>query len=457
MATIEDNVPIFISITNCPDATTAHNYLEMSNNDLNQAIQLYFDTGGYVSEQREPMTFDPPVEDDYQPPMSFSTGVLNHFSDEEEHQERVVIPEIQYGGVGGYFENLIESQDESSEEFELSEEEYSDYNSSEESDDSDIVEIDYNGNLRTKETHAEKLKRMFSKPTDIIFERGHNIDTLKKYGQKKNKWILINIQDVNNFECMKLNRDIWSDLEIKNIIRRYFLFNQFEKTQRSGREYMLLYPLENKVPGIVRTKNTEIVNDGVVRDEFGDRVELPVIGIIDPLTGALMESWNGGIQNKRTFIDELNKFVELYVNNNPDAIVLDDDNNIEEKSEEVVETISFEPPKDDKVAEDIDEIDEYKQLFDSISPIEYTEPPASSPSTRIQFRIFNNGKRLVKKFALESKIEVLFAVCKSDVENFPEGEYFELHVDGSNLIEHLGKTIDEKNLKMSSLTVEFIE
>ena len=170
-----------------------------------------------------------------------------------------------------------------------------------------------------------------------------------------------------------------------------------------------------------------------------------------------MESWNGGIQNKRTFIDELNKFVELYVNNNPDAIVLDDDNNIEEKSEEVVETISFEPPKDDKVAEDIDEIDEYKQLFDSISPIEYTEPPASSPSTRIQFRIFNNGKRLVKKFALESKIEVLFAVCKSDVENFPEGEYFELHVDGSNLIEHLGKTIDEKNLKMSSLTVEFIE
>ncbi len=37
----------------------------------------------------------------------------------------------------------------------------------------------------------------------------------------------------------------------------------------------------------------------VVRDEFGDRVELPVIGIIEVL---LMESWNGGIQNA-----ELNK------------------------------------------------------------------------------------------------------------------------------------------------------
>ncbi len=61
------------------------------------------------------MTFDPPVEDDYQPPMSFNTGVLNHFSqDEEEHQERVVILEIQYGGVGGYFGNLyLKLQDES--------------------------------------------------------------------------------------------------------------------------------------------------------------------------------------------------------------------------------------------------------------------------------------------------------------------------------------------------------
>lgn len=427
MNSIEENIPLFISITNCSDANTAKHYLEMCNNDLNQSIQLYFDTSHNNN-------------DNYTEPMTFNTEALNDFPEEE-----VFIPEVQYGGVGGYYEDLRD--EESSLDFEVSDGD----NSSDESDDSDVVEIDYNGNFITKETHEEKLRKMFSKPMDLIFNKGHDITTLKFYAKKKSKWILINIQDVNNFECMKLNRDIWSDPIIKSIIKKNFLFNQFDKTERAGREYLFLYPLSDKIPGLVRRKPESIINDGVVRDDFGDRLELPVIGIIDPVTGALMECWNGGIQNKVEFINELNRFVDHFDNNNPDAVIISDDSP-NEPTEEVQEEIVEEP-----LPEEADETDEYKALFNKIEPKEYNEPSSDVPSTRIQFRMFNNGKRIIKKVSMEDKIRDLFAFCKHDTDNFPEGSYFELHLDGSNLIEHIDKTIEEMNLKMSSLTVEFIE
>lgn len=426
MNNIEDNIALFISITNCSDANSARHYLDMCNNDLNQSIQLYYDTSQNNS-------------DNYTAPMTFNTEALNDLPEEE-----VFIPEVQYGGVGGYYEDLRD--EESSLDFEVS----GDDNSSDQSDDSDVIEIDYNGNFITKLTHEEKLKKMFSKPMDLIFNKGQDIATLKFYAKKRNKWILINIQDVNNFECMKLNRDIWSDPIIKCILKENFLFNQFDKTERAGREYLFLHPLSEKVPGIVRKRPTSIVNDGVVRDDFGDRLELPVIGIIDPVTGALMECWNGGIQNKLEFIDELNRFVDYFANNNPDAVIISEDSPKEqtEKIQEVVE---------EPLPEDADETDEYRAIFHNIEPKEYKEPPSNMPSTRIQFRMFNNGKRIIKKVSMDDKIRNLFAFCKYDTENFPEGSYFELHLEGSNLIEHVEKTIEEMNLKMSSLTVEFIE
>lgn len=429
MSNIEDNIPLFISITNCSDANTAKHYLDMCNNDLNQSIQLFFDTSNGNN-------------NDYTAPMTFNTEVLNDFTDEPD----VFIPEVQYGGVGGYYEDLRDD-DESSLDFEVSD----DFNSSDQSDDSDVVEVDYNGNFITKETHEEKLKRMFSKPMDLIFNKGYDITSLKLHAKRRNKWILINIQDINNFECMKLNRDIWSDPIIKCIIKEKFLFNQFDKTERAGREYLFLYPLNEKVPGIVRKKPTRIINDGVVRDEFGDRLELPVIGIIDPITGALMECWNGGIQDKIEFINELNRFVDHFDNNNPDAIMISDESSNEQAEEEQENNI------EEPIHEEMDEEDEHKSIFNKIEPREHEEPSSSVPSTRIQFRMFNNGKRIIKKVSMNDKVRDLFAFCKFDTENFPKGSYFELHLDRSNLIEHIDKTIDEMNLKMSSLTVEFIE
>jgi len=52
----------------------------------------------------------------------------------------------------------------------------------------------------------------------------------KECGQMQNKWLMINIQNVQDFACQCLNRDVWSNEAVKNIIREHFIFWQVRTT-----------------------------------------------------------------------------------------------------------------------------------------------------------------------------------------------------------------------------------
>lgn len=45
----------------------------------------------------------------------------------------------------------------------------------------------------------------------------------------QNKWLMINIQNVQDFACQCLNRDVWSNEAVKNIIREHFIFWQVRR------------------------------------------------------------------------------------------------------------------------------------------------------------------------------------------------------------------------------------
>ena len=48
----------------------------------------------------------------------------------------------------------------------------------------------------------------------------------KYEGQRSNKWLLVNIQDPKEFSCQVLNRDVWSNSAVKDIINEHFIFWQ---------------------------------------------------------------------------------------------------------------------------------------------------------------------------------------------------------------------------------------
>ena len=45
-------------------------------------------------------------------------------------------------------------------------------------------------------------------------------------GEHKRKWLLVNVQDSKEFASQVLNRDVWSNHNVKDIIREYFIFWQ---------------------------------------------------------------------------------------------------------------------------------------------------------------------------------------------------------------------------------------
>lgn len=50
----------------------------------------------------------------------------------------------------------------------------------------------------------------------------------KESGQLQNKWLMVNIQNVQDFACQCLNRDVWSNEAVKTIIREHFIFWQVQ-------------------------------------------------------------------------------------------------------------------------------------------------------------------------------------------------------------------------------------
>lgn len=48
----------------------------------------------------------------------------------------------------------------------------------------------------------------------------------REVGRTKNRWLMVNVQNVQEFACQVLNRDVWSNATIKSIVSEHFVFWQ---------------------------------------------------------------------------------------------------------------------------------------------------------------------------------------------------------------------------------------
>ncbi|ORX65963.1 hypothetical protein DL89DRAFT_270511 [Linderina pennispora] len=64
------------------------------------------------------------------------------------------------------------------------------------------------------------------------------------------KWLLLNIQDVADFRCQALNRDIWKDELIKDIVAKNFVFLQIAVDTSEGGRLASLYNTQGEFPFI---------------------------------------------------------------------------------------------------------------------------------------------------------------------------------------------------------------
>lgn len=130
-------------------------------------------------------------------------------------------------------------------------------------------------------TAPSRLSELFRPPVDINF--CGSFQAARDYAKEQNRWLIVNVQDMSDFSCQVLNRDIWSSEKLREIIKKYFIFWQVAIDNSDGHRFQVFYDIKM----------------------------FPYIGVIDPRTGEEKLSYKTGFKlTLKEFIAELGNYLK---------------------------------------------------------------------------------------------------------------------------------------------------
>lgn len=307
-------------------------------------------------------------------------------------------------------------------------------------------------------------------------------DDARALGKEDKKWVLVNVQDMNDFNCQALNRDIWKDDSIAALVKESFIFLQYSKDDPRAVEYNTFY-----FPPHAQEN----------RDNF------PHVSIIDPRTGEQVKVWSGiPFPSAQDFHAQLVEFLDRYslAQNSKNPVskqkrpekAVDVDRMTEEEMlemalrnsletngngtsgaanvhdpDELTKSVELDKGKGKAVAdvedtpmEDIQETATPAEdsVFASIAGDRpHTEPGNDPSTTRIQFRHANG--RVIRRFVLSDPVRRIYEWLKAEPLEDKGGMEFELKVmpQGKDLLDDLDKTVEDAGLKQATVMIEYIE
>ncbi|KAI0193257.1 UBX domain-containing protein [Xylaria flabelliformis] len=331
-------------------------------------------------------------------------------------------------------------------------------------------------------SRAALLRDLFRPPHELMSDA--TWDEARDEGKEEKKWIMVNLQDLDVFQCQVLNRDVWKDEKVKALIKEHFIFLQYDKNELRAQSYIQLY-----FPNGTHENS----------DNY------PHVSIIDPRTGEQVKVWSGeSFPKAGEFYGDLIEFLDRYslaansknpvVQSKPKRQPVDIGRLTEDEMLQLAMQNSLEnnggssgssvhdPDMLTKVGEDIgkgkgramDEVvdltgdsaqppsggsdDRAETIFSRISSTSpHVEPENNPATTRIQFR--HSGGRIIRRFAVADAVRRIYEWLKAEPFEGKEGVVFELKAmpAGADLINELDKTIEEAGLKQGTVMIEFIE
>ncbi|KAF2863490.1 hypothetical protein K470DRAFT_210527 [Piedraia hortae CBS 480.64] len=305
------------------------------------------------------------------------------------------------------------------------------------------------------------LAMLFRPPVDLIAPI--NFTEARELGKESQKWILLNLQDQNIFDCQTLNRDLWKNESVRETIREHFIFLQYTKDDPRATEYINWY----------------FANERDLPESY------PHIAIIDPRTGERVKTWTGRpVPKPLEFLNDLHEFLDRYSlsidKKNPVQLVRQPkrpSKDIDSMTEDEMMQMAMNESLNQSSPTEHDDPDaltrapstqpqetskgkqrEESTSFDLISSSNtHTEPVATEPNTtRIQFRF--SGGRVIRRFRLSDPVRRLFEWLKNAPPEQARAEgktQFELNCLGKNLAEELDITIQEAGLANSTVMVHY--
>ncbi|KAJ2261721.1 UBX domain protein Ubx2 [Coemansia sp. RSA 376] len=349
-------------------------------------------------------------------------------------------------------------------------------------------------------SRRNRLAELFKPPFDIM--HSGDIDSARHEAMEDGKWVMVNLQEVSDFKCQALNRDIWRQKVIKDIVRQDFVFFQVSIETAEGVKLATMYnAAEFPFVAVIHPKTGELRRLFARIDNVSDMVEDIANFLLDH---PKPKKSNGGSaprsetssqarasnSNRRGMSEEEELAAAIAASElesrgarsrgsgtTANPIPLGSDSEMDsdyENSDSYSEILTI--SSDDEADDDYGEDDVYgseqgeMEVDDALPAVQVPEPegpgawyrllPATEPAepaqgptvTRIQFR-FPNGQRVVRRFEKSAKVVEIFQYLKATLpeaaNDAPEAQFM-----GKRLSDSVEQTIDEAKLANASITID---
>jgi UBX domain-containing protein 7 len=211
----DDLISQFMVFTGCDDGERALQYLEMSNMNVETAVSLY-------------------MEHEHQGSGAVDSALPAQVRAPDRTQTMRLMDDVGIPNMGmSMYDGMIEDQDVVMSAFARI-----DARSAVNAAAAEIVH-DTEGtdhvdqvNVRTDEANTSaNLTDLFAPPTHLL-HRGGGFQGARTIARDVRRWLLVNIQRDSEFACHALNRDVWRDELVENLIREGFIF--WQAVSKSG-------------------------------------------------------------------------------------------------------------------------------------------------------------------------------------------------------------------------------
>lgn len=256
------------------------------------------------------------------------------------------------------------------------------------------------------------------RPPDDINVGGTLADAMKRAKDEK-RWLIVNIQAADEFSSHVLNRDIWSNSTIKELIRSAFIFWQKDKAAAPGSQFVTKYNI----------------------------TEFPSICVIDPRTGRKVKQWQadkfrGPLSATDVLADFLgeNPFGSMVPSPRGSSFAGSRQGSVD--SSTVAEVVQESPAKTPKLHE---------------APLSMPELAGSGNADEVKVAIrLSNGTKKQVSFKQDSPVSVIRQWVSATEQIAPSKFEIRFSHPPQPLDLNSGKTVNEANVKGALLVVAMI-
>jgi hypothetical protein len=234
----DELVSQFMSFTGSADPDRAASYLEMSGGDLQTAVSLYMEhetaNEGGSGNSNAPAMGGGGTMDDIRAPDATRTmrlmddvpmmgmGGMHGMDPTMQFMNAMMEEQLAQSAFSSAFgargrvdpraainaASAVDDDDDDNESYDMKEDD----------DDDDEVQV-------VAASEPPRLSNMFAPPTHLMHKVG-GFQGARAMAKDSKRWLLVNIQSDSEFSSHALNRDVWRDELVENLIREGFIFWQ---------------------------------------------------------------------------------------------------------------------------------------------------------------------------------------------------------------------------------------